>query len=547
MLFHNNDKLKERRSVVYPVRVVKCVGNVKNVENLFAEKELVVTFNETRLTELTSSSEEKSYIILDFGKELHGGIRLVVPKSTCVSPRFRLTFGESVSEAMSKIEDSTATNDHSPRDFEVIVPNLSVCDFGQTGFRFVKIQLSDNCTVGLKNIVAVTKMPDIDKKGYIKTNDELFNKILETAIYTCELNAQDGVIWDGIKRDRLVWSGDLNSEILTLSYIYGNIENIKNSLFLLRKTTPDTVWMNHIPSYSAWWVLNLVDYYRISGDEAFYAQNVDYVNYVMREFDACIGNDCVDFAKTGKKKVKRQFFLDWPSCDHGDEKQGVLSLIWYTCQKVLDFPCDGIDSAIIKNLQNKLAPYVLQDASLKQVVSVQAACGKRTGVKQALEKDGTKGFSTFMSYFLFKALALCNSEKTISFAKEYYGGMLERGATTFWEDFDVDWLTESGRIDEETPSGKKDLHADYGKFCYKGLRHSLCHGWSSGIVAVAIEEILGVKILEGGYKKIKIKPNLFGLKQVEGCIPTPYGELKIFITENEVKTEIPEGITVVRN
>lgn len=544
MLFHNNDKLKEQRSVVYPVRIVKCNGNVKDAENLLIEKELVVTFNENRLTQLTNTQGENSYILLDFGRELHGGIRLIAPKCTSVSPRLRLTFGESVSEALSQTENSTATNDHSPRDFEVIIPNLSVTDFGQTGFRFVKIQLTDNCTVAFKNIVAVTKMPDIEKRGYIKTNDELFNKILETAIYTCELNAQDGVIWDGIKRDRLVWSGDLNSEILTLAYIYGNIENIKNSLFLLRKTTPDTVWMNHIPSYSAWWVLNLVDYYRISGDGDFYEKNVDYVNYIMREFDICVQDDCVDFSKTGKK-VERQFFLDWQICDHGDEKQGVLSLIHYTCQKVLDFPCAGIDLDCVKRLQQKLAPYVLQNSALKQVISVQAVCGKKEGVKQALEKDGTKGFSTFMSYFLFKALALCDSEKIIPFAKEYYGGMLERGATTFWEDFDIDWLTESGRIDEETPIGKKDLHADYGKFCYKGLRHSLCHGWSSGIVAVTVEEILGVKILEGGYKKIKIKPNLFGLKQVEGCIPTPYGELKIFVTENEVKTEIPEGITVV--
>lgn len=544
MLFHNNEKLKERRTAVYPVRIIKCGGEVRCAENLLIEKELVVTFNEKRLTQLTSTDENKSYVVLDFGRELHGGIRLVTPQCTAVSPRIRLTFGESVTEALSAIESSTATNDHSPRDFEAIIPNLSVTEFGQTGFRFVKIQLLDNCTVSFKNVVAITKMPDIERKGYIKTNDELFNKIIDTAIYTCELNAQDGVIWDGIKRDRLVWAGDLNSEILTLSYVYGNIEHIKNSLTVLRKTTPDSVWMNHIPSYSAWWVLNLIDYYRIVGDKKYYAENVNYVNYVMNEFDVCVGEDDVDFGKTGKP-VARQFFLDWQSCDHGDEKQGVLSLIWYTCQKVLDFPCNGVDFECVKRLQRKLWRYVLQDSSLKQVVAVQGVCGKEDEVKQTLEAGGTKGFSTFMSYFLFKALAVCGSEKVVSFAKEYYGGMLDRGATTFWEDFDIEWLNGSGRIDEETPSGQKDLHADYGKFCYKGLRHSLCHGWSSGIVAVAVEDILGIKILESGYKKIKISPNLFGLKQVEGCIPTPYGDLKIFVTENEVKTVIPEGITLV--
>ena len=57
--------------------------------------------------------------------------------------------------------------------------------------------------------------------------------------------------------------------------------------------------------------------------------------------------------------------------------------------------------------------------------------------------------------------------------------MLSRGATTFWEDFDISWLDGSGRIDEIPDPEKKDLHADYGRFCYKGLRHSLCHGWSA--------------------------------------------------------------------
>lgn len=545
MFAYNNEVIKERRNVVYPVRVVKSNGNVSGEENLFVEKELIATFNETRLTELTSTAQKKSYVLLDFGKELHGGIRLVIPKCTRVNPSIRITFGESVSEALSRVGESTATNDHSPRDFEVNVANLSVLDFGQTGFRFVKIQLLSECTVAFKNIVAITKTLDIDRKGYIKTDDEYFNRILETAIYTCELNVQDGVIWDGIKRDRLVWSGDLNSEILTLSYLYGSIDNVKTSLTLLRNTTPDSVWMNGIPSYSAWWVLNVVDYYRVSGDVDYYLQNVDYINYIMREFDLCADDD-VDFSRTGKE-VPRQFFLDWPSCDHGDEKQGVLSLLWYTCRKVLDFPCEGIDTALVERLQAKLAKYISQETSLKQVISVQAACGKRNGVKEALEKDGAKGFTTFMSYFLFKALALSGSDKTVSLAKEYYGGMLERGATTFWEDFDIEWLEGSSRIDEEPKNGEKDLHADYGRFCYKGLRHSFCHGWASGIVGVTVEDILGLKIIESGYKKIAVSPNLSGLKWIECALPTPYGLLKVRVDGDEVKIDAPEGVEVVSN
>ena len=90
------------------------------------------------------------------------------------------------------------------------------------------------------------------------------------------------MIWDGIKRDRLVWSGDLNTEILTLAYTFGTeLPHIKNSLDILRQTTPDNLWMNHIPSYSAWWVVNLCDYYWLSGDGAYLTANAEYANYIL--------------------------------------------------------------------------------------------------------------------------------------------------------------------------------------------------------------------------------------------------------------------------
>ena len=71
--------------------------------------------------------------------------------------------------------------------------------------------------------------------------------------------------------------------------------------------------------------------------------------------------------------------------------------------------------------------------------------------------------------------------------KEYYGGMLSVGATTFWEDFDIEWLNNSARIDEVVSNDKKDIHGDFGDHCYKGFRHSFCHGWSSGVIRFIME------------------------------------------------------------
>ena len=53
-----------------------------------------------------------------------------------------------------------------------------------------------------------------------------------------------------------------------------------------------------------------------------------------------------------------------------------------------------------------------------------------------------------MPYYLLLADALAGGENMLPIIKEYFGAMLSRGATTFWEDFDMEWLNGSGREDE---------------------------------------------------------------------------------------------------
>jgi hypothetical protein len=122
----------------------------------------------------------------------------------------------------------------------------------------------------------------------------------------------------------------------------------------------------------------------------------------------------------------------------------------------------------------------------------------------------------------------------LSIIKEYYGAMLEKGATTFWEDFDVDWMENSNRIDCFPVEGQRDIHGDFGKFCYKNFRHSLCHGWSTGVLAFLIEYVIGLKIENG--KVTEIKPNLMGLKTVVAKIPLGDKLLYIKIKDTQVES-----------
>jgi len=45
--------------------------------------------------------------------------------------------------------------------------------------------------------------------------------------------------------------------------------------------------------------------------------------------------------------------------------------------------------------------------------------------------------------------------------------MIDLGETTFWEDFNIDWIKNASRNDQITPPNKVDVHASYGDYCYK--------------------------------------------------------------------------------
>ena len=100
------------------------------------------------------------------------------------------------------------------RDFELQVPWLGSVELGNSGFRFARIDLLDKDTAFLlRNIQAISVMIDDQEIGSFNCSDERLNKIWETGAYTVKLNMQD-YLWDGIKRDRLVWLGDLHPEVV---------------------------------------------------------------------------------------------------------------------------------------------------------------------------------------------------------------------------------------------------------------------------------------------------------------------------------------------
>jgi hypothetical protein len=134
---------------------------------------------------------------------------------------------------------------------------------------------------------------------------------------------------------------------------------------------------------------------------------------------------------------------------------------------------------------------------------------------------------------------------------DFWGAMLDLGATTFWENFNYSDRNNASPIDKLPADGKFDIHADGGNYCYVGLRASLCHGWASGPTSWLTAHVLGIQVAKPGSKVIRVKPNLGNLNYAEGTFPTPYGPLYVKHTkqpDGTVKSKIkpPKGVKIIR-
>lgn len=204
-----------------PVRIIWTQGDVTGAENLLIRRERQISLAPSDPAVLRTE-EKAAAILLDFGCEIHGGIRLLAWQGDPEQGiKVRIRFGESAAEAMSEIGGpQNATNDHAARDFVTNIGKMSMNSLGETGFRFVRIDVLEKGTLILKSVMAELVYKDVPYRGWFKCNDELLNQIWMTGAYTMHLNMQE-YIWDGIKRDRLVWIADMHPEIKTVMAVFG--------------------------------------------------------------------------------------------------------------------------------------------------------------------------------------------------------------------------------------------------------------------------------------------------------------------------------------
>lgn len=541
---------------VAPTRIVwKSDAGVRNADSLLKPHPGQAVLKEPAPPcVLTALSNGPSGVLLDFGKELQGCVELFTPITPGKEPvRVRVRFGESASEAMEELGGKkNAQNDHAVRDQIITLPWLGKITVGPSGFRFVRIDAVDpNRPAQLSQVRAVLQIRDLPYLGSFQCDDERLNEIWRVGAYTVHLNMQE-YLWDGIKRDRLVWIGDMHPEVSTINAVFGFNEVVPRSLDLTRDVTPVTEWMNGISSYSMWWVLIHEEMWMHHGDRKYLAAQQRYLTPLLKKLANLVGPD-------GRERIDGMRFLDWPSSPN---KQGVTAglqgLLVMTLESGARLMTELGDKETAKlcaeaaGRGRKVVPDVNKSKSGAALLSLAGMMDPKKTSADVLKIGGPKDVSTFYGFYVLQALAKSGDTGTaLDFIRAYWGAMLDFGATTFWEDFNLEWTNNAARIDELVPAGKKDIHGDCGAYCYEGFRHSFCHGWASGPTAFLSQTVLGVKPAEPGFKRVLIAPHLGNLKWAEGTYPTPLGPIKVRHERRRdgtiaSKIDAPRGVRVVR-
>ena len=131
----------------------------------------------------------------------------------------------------------------------------------------------------------------------------------------------------------------------------------------------------------------------------------------------------------------------------------------------------------------------------------------------------------YMRFYELETLCLTGHQtQVLREMRDYWGGMLREGATTFWEKYNP----------EETGAEHLAMYGrPYGK--------SLCHAWGASPLYLLGKYFLGVRPTKPGYEEYVVEPHLGDLKWMQGDVPTPFGLIHVEMDRHQIKIRATGG------
>ncbi len=495
---------------------------------------------ETELQHATHTERRADGWFVDFGKETFGFLQL-----NGISGKSEVTiyYGESKEEAEDwencVLFDQETIN--SSKENSYTLPY-------SRAFRYVYI-VPETADFSIDSVSMYYEYLPVEYRGQFRSSDDLLNHIWDISLYTFHLNTREFFL-DGIKRDRWVWSGDAYQSFLMNYYSFFDQEVAKRTLIALRGKDPVNSHINTILDYSLYWFISIYDYYIYTGDLKFVEDQYENMVSLM---DFCLERRNEAGMLEGKKED--WVFIDWADIDNRGEVSTIQLLFYRSLEAISEISqlvgksdqalyyqeqADKLKEPIMDvfwsedkggfvhhrvdgKLGEKVTKYPNMFALLYGYLNKDQADKVKTNV--LLNDDVQKIKTPYMRFF--ELASLCEIEEydvVLEEIRDYWGGMLELGATTFWEEYD--------------PSQKGTEHYEmydekYGK--------SLCHAWGASPIYILAKYFLGVRPVTAGYETFIVEPQLGGLDWIEGKVPIGAGEVEVYMDENKIRVKASEG------
>jgi hypothetical protein len=484
---------------------------------------------------------EYPYLLLDFGKECAGRIRVV---SDSPSPmRVEVQYGESAEEALSNPYLGANVID---------VPPYGTAYGPKSAFAYAVVRfLGGTSPLRFKAVDVDYIYYPVKQTGSFESSDPVINKIWQEGAYTAHLCMQDAV-WDGPKRDRLCLAGGLDISERVISSVFGDRFLIDKSLqgLIADAGNPVSKDVNGIPGYSALWVMCEADYFRHTGD-------IDHLRFVRESLKGLMEFMApqIDEKELFKNSNNRPTFIDWsPDLDSDSPESRrvtVMEMLWAFSEGawLLEQAGDPTTAQKFQRLAEKLRADTLKNALdpntntfggrwQTNAMAVYAGLADANELAAVWEKILSRRYqfnsTPHMNFYAISAMAEAGRRtEALDWLSEYWGGMLRPDTTTFWEGYDLRWP-------------KEHFHGHLQSAHGEGYFVSLCHGWSSGPTAWLMEQVLGIHPVAAGFARVNIRPDLCGLDWARGTEPCPQGLIKVDYRHDKsdfkATVGVPEGV-----
>jgi len=447
-------------------------------------------------------------------------------------------------------------------------------------FRYLKIVFNNSVTpIELYGVsIRMFHYPYDYAAASFSSSDDLLNRIWETSKYTVQMNSLEHFV-DCPLREQAQWLADARVMSMANHWVFNSPDIIKKSIRqflavqdkdgLIPATGPMDSPLKNL-DFPCHFIMMVYEYFYYTGDKDFLNEVYDKLEKIIVHFESLADNDGFIIDKNMKG-----FFLDWAFIDKNGQVTAPQCLFYQSLvsfakiSKVLnktdEFTFYENKATILKNKINTLLFNKEKglycdcriDGKFSEHYSQQStAYALITGVAEGMDTDegklienifSTEGIEQIKGAFLLSFVTdmlfkYDYSQKSVDIIRDYWGEMLKRGATTWWETFDRS--SPSTTIPYCFAGNSPTYLIDY-------IPSSLCHAWGSGPAYTLLQYVLGVHPEDTGFNRIKLAPVKTDLKWCEGRIPTKFGIIHIKWVKNsegeiEYKIlEVPEEIQIL--